>query len=401
MTGTSCDGLDASCVEFEHVSLKQGTATASSDNASQVLWQTSIAYPKALRKRVLALQRPSARIRLADWLDLDRDLGAWYGAALAKLIATRDPKPDAIANHGQTVGHFPAPRGKGTTCQLGDPARIAAKTGLTVISDFRSGDLAAGGQGAPLVPLYHRRLARLIDQAPSDPSRSKLATGEGLSIHNIGGISNLTYVGPKERLLAFDTGPGNIWIDAAVERATRGKQRLDRGGRMALRGTPDWDAVKKILNRSYFGKKPPKSTGRDDFPFELLLHATRVQGPDLVATATWVTAESIARAYERQVLDAGLPLRAVFVCGGGARNETLLEALRVRLPHTSVETLAEAGIDPQFVEAQAFAYFGLLALQGLPLGGEWTGAQGFGSPARITPGENWRNLLTVVGPSHY
>jgi anhydro-N-acetylmuramic acid kinase len=370
MTGTSCDGMDISCIE---VTLSDW----------QPLWSESVAYPASLRSQVLALQKPKQREPIQSWLALDRDLGNWYADALKKALAKHaDESPQIIANHGQTLAHFPD---DGTTLQLGDPSRIGAKTGLTVISNFRRGDMAAGGQGAPLVPLFHRLIAH------------QLGGEGGIAIHNLGGISNLTYVGPDGDLLAFDTGPGNIWIDAATELATKGKQKYDMGGKLASANEPDRAALSKLLKDPYFKKKPPKSTGRDDFPIATLIAASKKRDGSLVATATALTIESIATAYENFIIKQRLPLKQVLLSGGGAKNPALLAGLRERLPKVKFSSLEEVGFDPQLVESQAFAFFGFLSLLGSPIGGAWTGAKSFGPPGEILPGENWNDVLRIVG----
>lgn len=371
MTGTSCDGLDAACISVD-------------PNGWQPLWSASTPYPKTLRERVLTAQKPGAKLSSQDWLALQRDLGEWYGEAFALMIRKKgDETPDLIANHGQTIAHFPRPKRQGMTLQLGDPTRIARATGLTVISQFRDGDMAAGGQGAPLAPGFHLLLASHLDP-----------TGLGIAIHNIGGISNFTYVG--KNVIAFDTGPGNVWIDAATELATQGRSKFDRDGRLARQGKVDSRAVDAVLKNPFFKKAPPKSTGRDDFPFELLKSKTRARGADLVATATAVTVESIAEAYEKFILEKKLPLHAIYVSGGGAKNLALLNGLKNYLSPIHVRTLEEAQLDPQLIEAQAFAYFGFLTLLGRPLGGTWTGAQGFAPAGHIVPGENWVGLIKTI-----
>ncbi len=376
MTGTSCDALDAACVSFS----PQGWTLEEFFTSP---------YPAALRKRVLAIQEPQTRVSLAEILELERDLGAWYGQTLGRM-AQKAGGVDAIANHGQTLAHHPAPQGRGTTLQAGTAARIAQASGLTVVSDFRSGDMAAGGQGAPLVPLFHSAIA------------SGLAPVErGVSIHNIGGISNLTYLGPNDQILAFDTGPGNAWIDLAAAVASSGRLKMDRNGALARKGQPDLAAVDEILKHPFFKKPFPKSTGRDDFPFELLLTRTRSRGADLVATATLITIESIAHAYRQlKVGTRKRPLDRLLVCGGGARNPVLMEGLAVVLPGTRVGSLEECGMDPQTLEAQAFAFFGFCALFGNPIGGSWTGARGYAPPASITPGRNWPELLDKLSRFH-
>jgi anhydro-N-acetylmuramic acid kinase len=372
MTGTSCDGLDACSIEIR------------SELDWSKLWSAELPYPQRLRKRVMGIQKPRSQHSLKAVLELHRDLGSWYGSSLARLF-DRHGRPDAVANHGQTVAHFPAPGSQGTTLQLGDPARIAALTGITVISKFRDGDMAAGGQGAPLAPQFHRILAATL----ASRNRSR-----GIAIHNLGGISNLTYLPPDGgQTLAFDTGPANVWIDLAASEATRGRARMDRDGRLAARGEPDEQALKKLLSHPFLRRRPPKSTGRDDFPFEIFREATRARGADRVRTATELTVRSVADAYRKWILGKGLPLETIYLSGGGARNPALVRGIAAALPEVRVASLESAGIDPQSVEATAFAFFGYLTLKGRPLGGAWTGARGFGPPGEITPGENWSALL--------
>lgn len=376
MTGTSCDGLDAACLQFGDIA---GEWTP--------LWATTAPYPKALRERVLRSQKPGTRLTSADWLALDRDLGQWYGRTIQGILSDSEHRADVIANHGQTVAHWPSLRGGGATWQLGSPAWIAQATGLTVISGFRGGDIAAGGQGAPLVPRYHAEIARKMAAG---------ASASGVAFHNIGGISNLTYCRNSE-LIAFDTGPGNAWMDEAASRATKGRRKFDDGGRLAASGVPDERAVSKLLALPYFKKSPPKSTGRDDFPFERLARATRARGADLVATATLLTARSIARAYEAFILKPGHPLAQIWICGGGAHNPTLISWIQHELGQSiQVRALTQDPWRPEWIEAQAFAYLGWLSLRGQALGGDWTGASSDAPPATILPGRNWRQVLAQI-----
>lgn len=372
MTGTSCDGLDAACIEI-------------GPNGWTPLWSSKAAYPSQLRKKVLAYQKPRTSQTLQSWLEIHRSLGQWYGASLRKIIEDNSPEPDIIANHGQTIAHYPTKSGGGSTLQLGDPARIGHATGLTVVSNFREGDMAAGGQGAPLAPLFHQLLAKQLGFADG-----------GIAIHNLGGISNLSYIGTQDSILAFDSGPGNIWIDAATELYSKGKARFDKNGQLAQAGRIDTKAVDKILRHPYFRKAAPKSTGRDDFPFELLTQITRTRGIDLIATATAITVESIALTYEKAIIDKHYPLHATFYCGGGAKNTVLMDWLQQRMPYTRVKTLDDVGLDGQLIESQAFAYFGFLSLLGHPLGGPWTGAKGFAPPGHILPGLNWTEITTKL-----
>jgi anhydro-N-acetylmuramic acid kinase len=372
MTGTSCDGLDAACISID-------------PEGWDIIWEASTQYPLSLKKRVLEFQKTGSRHNIHNLLKLHRDLGLWYGQSLKKLITKHSIKPDLIANHGQTVAHFPGLQNQGTTLQLGDPTRIVAATGLTVISHFREGDMAAGGQGAPLVPLYHRILGQSLDPHSA-----------GVAFHNLGGISNLTYIGPKNLLLAFDTGPGNLWIDAAAERITRGKMKMDKGGTLSKQGQVDQRAVGEILKHPFFRKPVPKSTGRDDFPIDYFFSKTNVRGPSLVRTAVEITVETIARAYETWIFKRKMPLKKIFLCGGGANNLTLVNSLQTRLPGVSVENLSKYGMNSQYTEAQAFAILGFKSLFGDPLGGAWTGAKKFGAPGQITPGENWKEVVKLL-----
>jgi anhydro-N-acetylmuramic acid kinase len=366
MTGTSCDGLDIACLKLSRDSWKS-------------LWARSAPFPAALRKRVLECQLRSAKLSPREFGELHRDIGVWTANSVARILKSVSgaEQPDAIANHGQTVAHFPASRRMGFTLQLGDPTRIALATGLTVISNFRDGDMAAGGEGAPLAPRFHKCLAQRISKTP-------------IAFHNLGGISNLTYI-DKTATLAFDSGPGNAWIDAASELVA--KKRFDQNGRIAARGKVDSGAVEKILAIEYFRRRPPKSTGRDDFPFSLLLEATRARNENLVATATAITLESIARAYEKFVPRS---LKAIYFCGGGARNTFLLASLRSRLSGVEIKTVDEIGFDLRCLEAQAFAYFGYLSLCGEALGGAWTGVDRWAPPGHITPGRNWGKIVRML-----
>ena len=384
MTGTSCDALDASCVRFR---ISKSRPLGVSEFTEE--WSGSFPFPNRLKARVLTLQNNNAKFSLQEIIQLNRDLGKWYATSLTALLSEvkRDGLhlPHAIANHGQTLAHHPEQQ---LTCQMGDPAWIANETGISVISHFRNGDLAAGGQGAPLVPLYHQLLARKL-----------FGSERGVALHNLGGISNLSVFPTRSKILAFDTGPGNLWIDQAMRHLTGGRKNLDRNGATARTGTMHLPAVKKILALPFFRKAAPKSIGRDQLPFSLLLqHLSSKQAncADLVATATEITAQSIFLAYQNEVIRKNFPLKRIVLCGGGAKNCFLVERIQNAMGTLPVERLSDSGVAVDTVEAQAFAYLGLKALLGQPLGGPWTGAALFGAPAQITPSKNWRQLQSIL-----
>jgi anhydro-N-acetylmuramic acid kinase len=288
----------------------------------------------------------------------------------------------AVGSHGQTVWHRPpSAERRGATLQLGDPATIAERTGRPVVSDFRTRDMAAGGQGAPLVPWVDR----LLFSAPGGPR----------ALQNIGGIANVTRVPPKGSagpVFAFDTGPGNALIDAAVELATDGRLTFDRDGRLAARGEVDGELLAELLRHPYFAAEPPKSTGREEFgrPFVArLVEAIQPEGDrdwlDLVATLTELTARSIADAYGRWVIPRGVD--EVVVTGGGARNPTLMGRLRALLEPLPVVDASALGIDPDAKEAVAFALLAWAHLRGIPANvPEATGAAGPRVLGSLTPG---------------
>jgi anhydro-N-acetylmuramic acid kinase len=375
MTGTSCDGVDIAAIDFDPESWTPK-------------WEASLPYPAKLRNRVFKLQKPGSKTTVEEIFSLHSEIGDWIGDALTDLIEglSADERPAAIAMHGQTIAHYPSRRPHSFTVQLGDPTRVGEKTGRTMISQFRQGDLAGGGQGAPLVPLYHYLLSSVLPDGQ-----------DGIAIHNLGGISNFTYIDPSGRMIALDTGPANVWIDAAMARATKGKKKFDLGGRYSMGGEIHVPTIKKLLVHPYLRRRAPKSTGRDEFPPEYFFkRAGKLKGKDLVATATAYTVETIALAYERFVLGDRKPLSAIYLCGGGAKNETIRHWLSDRLDGIPVRTIEEHGFESQYIEAQAFAFLGYRSLLGLPVGGSWTGVTRFAPPGQITPGRNWIDVLKCL-----
>src|SRR5205814_417300 len=301
--------------------------------------------PDSLRYRILAAGS-GAPLPAHDIAILHAELGNAYAKLAREIVTAAGRPPDCIAVHGQTIAHFPAEH---ATLQIGDASRVAVEPRVPVVDDFRSADVALGGEGAPLVPFADHLL---------------FADGTPRAILNLGGIANLTLL-PGDRaedVTAFDTGPGNMVID---QLARKGGNELDRDGAAAARGSVDRSALAKALTHPYFARRGPKSTGREEFgaPFaQQLLGDVRAGGgalDDAIATATALTVETVGRA-----LDDG-PWREILVAGGGARNATLVGWLRerTRLPMRLTD---ELGIAAEAREAVAFAILGAFRMRDEP-----------------------------------
>jgi anhydro-N-acetylmuramic acid kinase len=328
ISGTSADGIDAALVDFE-------------GEAPRLLRARTTPLPSTLRELVLRVSQLDARVDLDELGELDTRLGMAFAEAAQQLL--EDAGVDAshvraIGSHGQTLRH--RPQGAAPfTLQLGDANIIAEVTGVDTVADFRRRDVAAGGQGAPLVPAFHA--ATLAD---ADEDRAVL---------NIGGIANLTLLPVRGEVRGFDTGPGNGLMDAWCLRH-RGEP-FDRGGAFAATGRSDALLLARLLAEPWLSQPPPKSTGRDLFHLGWLeprIGAAALTPADVQATLARFTARTIAEALRAQ-----LPTCArVLVCGGGVHNPVLLRELREALPGMVVESTGEHGLDPDFVEAMAFAW---------------------------------------------
>jgi anhydro-N-acetylmuramic acid kinase len=254
----------------------------------------------------------------------------------------------AIGSHGQTVRHQPDGR-RPYSLQIGNPDIIATGTGVTTVADFRSADIAAGGQGAPLVPPFH-------DWLFASPGESRV-------ILNIGGIANVTILPPDERpVIGFDTGPGNTLMDRWIHRH-RGKS-FDEGGAWAASGEVDDALLERLLSFGYFRLDPPKSTGLEDFNLDWLdRHEVGAYEPaDVQATLAELTARSVAMDVRRHADEAN----QLFVCGGGAHNSHLMQRLAANLPDVRIDTTLAVGLDPDWVEAIAFAWLAMRTIRNEP-----------------------------------
>jgi anhydro-N-acetylmuramic acid kinase len=374
MSGTSLDGVDAAIVDID------------SGNGGSIAWHIvafhTVPFTAEQRREIHdCIERGSAELLCR----LHARLGEWLAAAALEVCLRADVDPasiDLIGSHGQTVWHTPPAAGeRGSTLQLGCAATIAERTGIDVVSDFRARDVAAGGEGAPLVPWADRVLFA---------SRERRRV-----LQNIGGMANLTWLPPRgsdEPVLAFDTGPGNALIDAAVELATRGADSYDRDGRWAKIGTIDEALLNELLDHPFHRRSPPKSTGRELFGRGMVQSIVARVAPiaptewaNVIVTLTAYTAKSIADAIGRWVLPLGVD--EIVVTGGGARNPVLMAMLRQELEPLPVHDGDALGVNPEAKEAVAFAALAWAHRCGVP--GNVPEATGAGGPrvlGSFTPG---------------
>jgi anhydro-N-acetylmuramic acid kinase len=331
MSGTSMDGIDAALVTFGTDDLR-------------VLATHSRPYAETLR---FALQRAvdtPVDTPIENIGSLDRQVGESFRDAALELIGKSGVPPaeiTAIGSHGQTLRHQPDAL-RPYSLQIGNPATIASGTGITTIADFRSADIEAGGQGAPLVPPFHAWLFAHREQ--------------WRVILNIGGIANITILAPGDApVQGFDTGPGNTLMDAWTRKHLG--ESFDRDGSWAAAGTCEEALLEKLLSFGYFRLDPPKSAGLEDFNLDWLsgYDVDPYQPVDVQATLAELTARSIA-----QAITSGAPhARQLFVCGGGAHNAHLLARLAENLPEIAIDTTQAVGLDPDWVEAVAFAWLAM------------------------------------------
>lgn len=317
MSGTSLDGIDVAVIEYPPV---------------RTIGFQSTPYPAAVRDRILAVSNTTTTTAAVSRLHFD--LAELYARAVNRALRRFGPV-ELIGCHGQTIYH----EGRANTLQLGSPAVLAERTGVPVVSDFRARDIAAGGEGAPLVPYVDALLFR-------HPRRTRIAL-------NIGGIANITVVPPRGAVIAFDTGPGNMVIDALARSHSNGKLPYDRGGRLAASGRVNRALLRRLLAHPYYRRRPPKSAGREQYGVEFVaaLQQSGLPMLDLVATATALTAATIAegiRMCRAQPAD-------LIVSGGGVHNPQIMAHLAALLPGCAISTSTDHGIDADAKEAIAFA----------------------------------------------
>lgn len=353
MAGTSMDGIDAALVDVVGSGI---------DARISFRGFNCLPYPSETRERLLRVAG-GQMVSVGEISELNYILGELFAEAAIRcvdLYGMQVNKLDLIASHGQTIYHqgrcsdgdHPA-----STLQIAEAAVIAERTGVLVVSDFRSSDIAAGGEGAPLVPYFDFVFLR-------DESVSRV-------VQNIGGIANLTYLpaGCKlDDVVAFDTGPGNMLIDAAVARFTNGKQLFDRDGQIARLGVVDRQLLERLLDHPYYSRRPPKSAGREQFGANYLEEilswpeARKCSQESIVATLTALTAETIVRSYREFIQDR---VDEIILCGGGAYNSTLVDMIKSSVS-CPVRMFDEFGIPGEAKEAVAFAFLGSETVRGIP-----------------------------------
>ncbi len=388
MSGTSGDGVDAALVEIRG----QGVSLRVVPLAT-----LTRPYPASLQRRIVAAGLSGT---VADICHLNAVLGELFARAACDVMRRARLTPrqvGLIGSHGQTVHHLPrrvAEPGVGrirSTLQIAEPAIIAERTGITTVANFRPRDMAAGGEGAPLAPYVHYLLLR-------HPSKNRL-------IVNLGGISNVTYLprsGGLTRVRAFDTGPANMLMDGLVQRLTRGRLRMDKGGHLAAQGSVDPRLLARLMRHEFLTRRPPKSTGREDFGapvIDQLLREQRrrkVAPNDLLATCARFAAEAVGTC--RRWLPG--TVEEVLVCGGGAHNRALMAAMREVFHPAPVDGIEAAGWQGDSLEAVAFAIFAYQTLHGVPSNlPQVTGASHPVVLGQIVPGSGRgiRRLLRSTG----
>jgi anhydro-N-acetylmuramic acid kinase len=347
MSGTSLDGIDVALVKIE--------GSGFNSRIEQVAFRT-VGYEPSFRQDILAAcRRDTSDVEML--CSLNFALGERFAAAVKEVCQENNVSVadlDLIGSHGQTVWHLPG----NSTLQIGEAAVIAERTGVITVSDFRVRDVAAGGQGAPLVPYTEYLLYR-------DPLKTRL-------LQNIGGIANVTVLpagGGPETIMAFDTGLGNMMIDCAVRVITDGRRQFDQDGEMAKRGNVDTTLLSELMAHPYLTQPPPKTTGREVFGDQFTADVVKTclargaSAADIVATFTCFTAKSIADSYRRFIF-ADHQVDEVIIGGGGSHNQTLLDLLRYELPGIPVRTQEELGFSSDAKEAVAFAILANEAISG-------------------------------------
>lgn len=322
MSGTSCDGVDAAIIETDgHI-------------INKFIAEYHLPYSSLFSKKLLSVLKGEL-----PFYYVEKELTELHCMAITEIIKISGTKPDVIGFHGQTIFHDGS---ESISVQIGNPHIIAAKFGIKVVSDFRRRDMAYGGQGAPLIPVFHKAIMKDYDFP--------------LAVVNIGGVSNVTYIN-KDILLGYDTGPGNAYINDAMMRHFN--KPYDEDGIIARSGNVDVDVIEEFISDSFFDIPPPKSLDRNHFSFIMdMLNEHKIE--DKIATLTAITACAIVISLD------GLEIDKIFLCGGGARNKTLVSWIQDDRSGIEVANLSDLGFKPDYIEAQGFAFLAARYIENLP-----------------------------------
>lgn len=335
MSGTSLDGVDFVKIKIHKKNLK-----------CDYLQMESFNFPLSLKKRLLRCA--SHQMNVDELALLNHDLGRFYAECYKKLPA-KLKAVDLVGLHGQTVFH----QGKVATLQIGEPSYLAALSKKKIVSNFRSADLAVGGEGAPLAPFFHQTVFGQLKKT--------------VSLHNLGGISNLTLIHKKQLVVGFDTGPANMLIDEEVRQSTQSKQLYDKDGRLAAKGKVSSVLLAEMLQHPYFSVVPPKSCGREQFGEKFYAQfserLSQLTLEDRLATLTELTVISVVKAYNQ--FCKPLPSEIIF-CGGGAKNKFLIQRIDQELESVKVSTVEEYGWPSQAIEGAAFALLAACCVWKIP-----------------------------------
>jgi anhydro-N-acetylmuramic acid kinase len=344
MSGTSMDGIDVALIETDGE-----TVTRFGPSALHFYQDDEVALLRRAMEAAPGLRSRDERLPVIAQAEAMSTV--LHGSAVNTFLSANGidrSSVDVIGYHGQTIWHRPREK---LTVQIGDGAQLARETGIAVVYDFRAADVAAGGQGAPLVPIYHRALARTLERP------------HPIAVLNLGGVANVTFIDGENDPIACDTGPANALLDDFM-RSRNGAPR-DEGGRAAAAGRIDEAAIARLLGHPFFARPAPKSLDRNDFRGWVAAHAGLDQKSieDGAATLAMLTAATVARAVE--ILPRAP--KSWIAAGGGARNLTLMRMLAERLAPASVETADHVGWSADALEAQAFAFLAVRSLKSLPL----------------------------------
>lgn len=364
ISGTSYDGMDIACCEFEQV--------GDTIEIKQIGFE-SVEYTSELHD-LIADSMPPREITMERVCILDTRIAQEFSKAAQRTMKRFEFQPDLIVSHGQTLFHWINAENKAQgTLQLGEPSWIAEETGVSVLSNIRSRDVAAGGHGAPLVSILDHLLFNSSEQTQG--------------ALNLGGISNLTVAGSGLKSIAYDIGPANGLMDAAIFAFTEGAKSFDESGAVAAAGVIDQELLKRFLTEPYYGLPAPKSTGKELFHLPYIIDFAGAVAtwnlPNLMATLLELTVETVAREVEK------FKLVKLYVAGGGSANPVLMARLTQRLPNCQVLSMAALGVDPRAKEGLTFALIGYLSMHGHA--GQvtsCTGARGERILGSLTPGVN-------------